>query len=109
MMLAETKRGQKVECNRRDQIVILRRTNVRAIMRIRRLQAGAKTFLVIQRLLHITSTVSTRRGQNPAAPPLVDRGIRPPRATGRIDRCVPVSVRGKEIREAYRHRERPLL
>src|SRR2546426_268878 len=108
MMLAQTKRGEKVERHRRDQIVILRRTDVCAIMRVARLQAGAKIFPVIRRTLHITSIASTWRGRSPAARPLVSRGIQARRANGQIDRFASGAVRGKEMREVYRRRPRPL-
>src|SRR6266436_9658010 len=107
MMLAQTKRGEKVERHRRDQIIILRGTDVRAIMRIARLQAVAKIFPVIRRTLHITSVASRWRGRSPAARPLVSRGIQARRANGRIDRFASGAVRGKEMREVYRRRPRP--
>src|SRR5437016_3748080 len=107
MMLAQTKRGEKIERHRRDQIVILRRTDVRAIMRVARLQAGAKIFPIIRRTLHITSIASRWRGRSLAARPLVSRGIQAHRATGQIDRCASGHARGKEMREVYRPRVRP--
>jgi hypothetical protein len=45
MVLPQTKRGQKIERHRRDQIVIFRRTDIRAVMRISGLEADAQTFL----------------------------------------------------------------
>ena len=43
-MLSQTKRGQKIERHRRDQIVIFRRTDICAVMRISGLEADAQTF-----------------------------------------------------------------
>src|SRR6266436_3326970 len=107
MMLAQTKRGEKVERHRRDQIVILRRADVRAIMRVARLQAGAKIFPVIRRTFHITSIASRWRGRSRAARSLVSLGTQARRANGQIDRCASWAVREKEMREVYRRRARP--
>ena len=41
MMLPQTKRGQQIERHRRDQIVILWRTDIGAVMRIPGLETGA--------------------------------------------------------------------
>src|SRR5882762_6276095 len=109
MMLAQAKRGEKIERHRRDQIVIFRRSYVSAVMRIARLQANAKIFAIVRRRLHVTSLVSEWRGRNPPARLLVSRGIRARRATGRIDRCACVAVCGTEICEACRHRAHRLL
>src|SRR6266436_4210527 len=109
MMLTQTKRGEEIEGHRRDQIVIFRRADVSAVMRVARLESQAKIFPIVRRRLHVTSLVSEWRDRNPSAHLLVSRGIRARRATGRIDRCASVAVCGKEIREAYRHRAHRLL
>src|SRR6476620_8628460 len=108
MMLAQTKRGEKIERHSRDQIVVLRRTDVRAVVRIARLQSQAEILPIIWRRFHVTSLVSEWRSRNPSAPLLVFRGIQARRATGRTDRCVSAFVYGKEMREVYRRRARPL-
>src|SRR6266403_4369679 len=100
MMLAQAKRGEKIERHRRDQIVIFRRADVRTVMRITRLQSDAKIFPMVRRRFHVTSLVSEWRGRNPPARLLVSRGIRARRATGRIDKCASVAVCGEEMHEA---------
>src|SRR5213596_1020270 len=107
MMLAQAKRGEKIERHRCDQIVIFRRTDVRTIMWIAGLQAYTKIFPIVRRRLHVTPLVSGWRGRNPPARLLVYRETQARRVTGRIDRCVSVFVCRKEMRGAYRHRARP--
>src|SRR6266403_5634724 len=108
MMLAQTKRGEKIERHRCDQIVIFRRTDVRTIMWIAGLQAYTKILPIVRRRFHVTSLASEWRSRNPSGRLLVFRGIQARRATGRIDRCVSAFVYGKEMREVYRRRARPL-
>src|SRR6266516_2519539 len=108
MMLAQTESGEKIERHRRDQIVVLWRTDVRAVMWIAGLQAYTKILPIVRRRFHVTSLASEWRRQNPPARLLVFRGIQARRATGRTDRCVSAFVYGKEMREVYRRRARPL-
>src|ERR1043166_4233264 len=105
MMLAQTERGEKIERHSCDQIVVFRRTDVRAVMQIAGFQSEAK---FLRRALHITSLVARSCGRNPLARPVVYPGIRARRVTGRIDRCVSAFVYGKEMREVFRRRARPL-
>src|SRR5207245_9781961 len=104
MMLAQAKRGEKIERHRRDQIVIFRRTDVRTIMWIAGLQAYTKIFPIVRRRLHVTPLVSGWRGRNPPARLLVYRETQARRASGRIDRCVSVFACWKEVPGAYRNR-----
>src|SRR5438552_18804407 len=108
MMLPQTQRGQKIERHRCDQIIIFRRADTRAVMRVPGLETDAQTLLVVQRCLHISSLASTWRDRNLSARPLVDPESQRPHATGRIDRCGSVGARGKETRVVFRHRERLL-
>src|SRR5207245_5073500 len=108
MMLAQAKRREKIECHRVNQIVIFWRADVRAVMRVARLQARPQIFPVVRRSWHITSLVSECRGRNPLARLLVYREIQVHLATGRIDRYASVAVCGKEMHEVYRRRVRPL-
>ena len=64
MMLPQTQCGQEIERHRCDQIVIFRRTDIRAIMRVPRLQTDAQTFLFVQGCVHITSLASTWLDRN---------------------------------------------
>src|SRR5258708_29090165 len=106
MMLPQSKCGQEIECHRRDQIVIFRRTDIRAVMRVPGLEADAQTFLVLQRYLHISSLASMWRDRNLSMRLLVDPEIQRRHATGQIDRCASVGVRETGTREACHRRER---
>src|SRR6266498_3707557 len=107
MMLPQTKRGQEIERHRCDQIVIFRRTDIRAVMRVPGLETDAQTFLIIQRYVHISPPASMSRDRTLSMRPLVDRKIQRRRASGRIDRCVSVGALGKETRVTFRHRGHP--
>src|SRR5438128_12121488 len=102
MMLAQAKRGEKIERHRCDQIVIFRRTDVRTIMWIAGLQAYTKIFPIVRRRLHVTPLVSGWRGRNPPARLMVYRETQARSAPGPIDRSVAEFVCCKEIRAAYR-------
>src|SRR4029453_8272222 len=99
MLLPQTQRGQEIERHRCDQIVIFRRTDIRAVVRISWLETDAQTFL---RRVHISPRASTWRDRNLSIPPLVDREIQRRRATGRIDRYASVGARDKETHVVFR-------
>src|SRR6267143_1237523 len=84
MMLPQTQRGQEIERHRRDQIVIFRRADICAVMRVSWLEAAAETF---PRRFHVTSLVSMWRSRNPSMRLAVCREIRRCHATCQIDRC----------------------
>src|SRR5437762_14156949 len=107
MMLAQAERGEKIEGHRRDEIVILRRSDVCTVMRVARFQAHAQIFSFV-RSRHITSLVSECCGRILLARLVVYREIQVHPATGRIGRYASVAVYGKEMREVYHPRARPL-
>src|SRR5436190_21752353 len=107
-MLAKAQRGEKIECHRRDEIVIFWRSDISAVMQVARLQAEAKIFAIIRRRFHLTSLVSRWRAQNSATRLLAYREIQAHPATGQIDRCGSVAACGMEIREVCRPRVRSL-
>src|SRR5882724_7497237 len=107
MMLAQTKRGEKIEGHGRDEIVILRRSDVRTVMRVARFQAHPQIFSFV-RSRHITSLVLACCGRIPLARLVVCRESQVHPATGRIGRYASVAVCEKEMREVYHPRAHPL-
>src|SRR6266576_244839 len=107
MMLAQAERGEKIEGHRRDEVVILRRSDVCTVMRVARFQARPQIFPIV-RSRHITSPVTERRGRILSARLVVCRETQVHPATGRIGKYASVAVCGKEMREVCRDRARPL-
>src|SRR5438874_5325 len=107
MMLAQPERGEKIEGHRRDEIVVLRRSDVGTVMRVARFQAQAQIFSFV-RSRHITSLVSECCGRILLARLVVYWETQVHPATGRIGKYASVAVFGKEIREVCRDRVRPL-
>ena len=90
-MLAQAERGEKIEGHRRDEIVILRRSDVCTVMRVARFQARPQIFPIV-RSRHITSPVSERRGRILSARLVVCRETQVHPATGRIGKYASVAV-----------------